>query len=312
MSVMQNAKRARVAHVSVGVAATAMLVASLVMSGGNGVLASGVSLPSHQIVLLRAVLGVAILAVMLLASRKPLQMMAHKREALMLAGAGAALGADWLFLFEAYEYAGVGMSTILCYCAPIIVMALSPLLFREKFTVQKTVGFVVVVAGAALVNVSAVQGGASAYGIACGLVSAVCFAAMMLLSKKVAHVAGVEKVFIELAAAALVVGVYSVAFKGTSFEIVSALSVADAVPIVLLGVSTALGNYLYLKAMGSLSAQSVAVLGYVEPLSAVAMGAVFLGETLLPVQMLGAGCIVFGAVLSELHGLPGRAKRARA
>ena len=64
--------------------------------------------------------------------------------------------------------------------------------------------------------------------------------------------------------------------------------------------------------MGSLSAQSVAVLGYEEPLSAVAMGALFLGETLLPVQMLGAACIVFGAVVSELHGLPRLGKRAKA
>lgn len=93
---------------------------------------------------------------MLFASRKPLQARTYKRDALMLAGAGVALGADWPFLFEAYNYAGVGVSTILCYCALIIVMALSPLLFGEIFTPTKIAGFVVVVAGAAFVNASAV------------------------------------------------------------------------------------------------------------------------------------------------------------
>ena len=301
MSVMQIAKSTITMPVSIETAATVVLVISLAMGGCNGILASGVSLPSYQIVLIRAMLGALILGALLVVSRRPLAALAHKGEALMLAGAGAALGLDWLFLFEAYAYAGVGLSTILCYCAPVIVMVLSPVVFREKFTAAKSVGFSVVVAGAVLVNASAVQGGVSAYGVTCGLASAVCFAAMMMLSKKVSHVYGIEKVFIEIAAAALVVLVYAVFCKGITFDIVFAVRRTDVLPLALLGVSTALSNYLYLKAMGALSAQSVAVLGYVEPLSAVALGALVLGETLTPLQLVGAACIIAGAVVSELH-----------
>lgn len=302
---MQATTKAGVFHGSIEAVATVMLIASLVMGGSNGILASAVSLPSYQIVLLRATIGAAILGIMLLASRKPLASFAYKGEFLMAAGAGVALGADWLFLFEAYDYAGVGMSTVLCYCAPIIVMALSPVVFGEKFTPAKTIGFAIVVAGALLVNGSALQGGSSPYGIACGLASAVCFAAMMMLSKKAVHIAGIEKVFIEIAAAAAMVGVYSLVIKGASFSLVLGIGASDIVPLALLGISTALANYLYLKSLSVLSAQSVSVLGYAEPLSAVLFGAVVLGESMLPIQMAGAGLIVLGALASELGSVSG-------
>jgi drug/metabolite transporter (DMT)-like permease len=180
-------------------------------------------------------------------------------------------------------------------------MALSPLVFRERFTTPKLVGFSVVVLGAVLINGSSLRGGAAPYGIACGLASAVCFAAMMMFSKKADHVAGLEKVFIEIASAAAMVGIYALAVKGVSLGAVLRIPSSDVLPIALLGISTALSNYLYLKALGAISAQNVAVLGYIEPLSAAALGAVFLGETMLPLQMAGASCIVLGAIISQLH-----------
>jgi hypothetical protein len=62
------------------------------IGGSNGILASAVSLPSYQIVLLRATIGAAILGIMLLASRKRLTSLAYKGELAMAAGAGAVLG----------------------------------------------------------------------------------------------------------------------------------------------------------------------------------------------------------------------------
>ena len=299
-------------HGSSTAVCTALLVTSLFMSGFNGILASDISLPSFQIVLLRAVIGAAILGAMLIAVHKPLEGPEHKREVVMLAGAGAALGADWLFLFEAYNYAGVGLSTILCYCAPIFVMALSPALFKERFTFVKTLGFLVVVAGAMLVNGAALSNGASAYGIVCGLASAACLATMMILNKKVTHVRGVEKVLVEIASAAAVVAVYTAMVKGVTISnIVASVLPSDVIPIVLIGMSTAFGNYLYLKGVDGLPVQSVAVLGYIEPLSAVMLSAALLGEALLPLQLAGGACIVCGALASEVLGAR-KLRKARA
>ena len=48
-----------------------------------------------------------------------------------------------------------------------------------------------------------------------------------------------------------------------------------------------------------MSVQSVAVLGYLEPFSAVVLSAVLLREDMSLLRLLGVGCILGGAMLAE-------------
>ena len=132
---------------------------SLVLFGSNGIVAGGIALPSSQIVLVRSFLGSVLLLVALTASlamghKRPDHATAHlatleyPKQACALAASGAALGIGWIFLFEAYRLVGVGVSTLAYYCGPVIVMALSPLLFSERLTHVKVAGFSCVVLGA--------------------------------------------------------------------------------------------------------------------------------------------------------------------
>ena len=78
------------------------------------------------------------------------------------------------------------------------------------------------------------------------------------------------------------------------------LSAGDWVPALMLGlVNTGLGCYLYFSAMVELPVQTVAICGYLEPLSAVVFSVLFLRESMTPLQVLGAACILGGAVLGE-------------
>ena len=52
--------------------------------------------------------------------------------------------------------------------------------------------------------------------------------------------------------------------------------------------------------MSSLPAQTVSVCGYLEPLSALIFSALFLHETLSPLQLLGAFLIIGGAAFGEV------------
>ena len=54
--------------------------------------------------------------------------------------------------------------------------------------------------------------------------------------------------------------------------------------------------------MGDLPVQRVAVFGYLEPLSAVVLSALVLGEAMGPVRILGAALIIGGAASCELLG----------
>ena len=65
-------------------------------------------------------------------------------------------------------------------------------------------------------------------------------------------------------------------------------------------INTGLGCFLYFSSINRLPAQSVAICGYIEPLSAVLLSVLFLNETMSPLQMAGAVLIIGGALYGEL------------
>ena len=73
------------------------------------------------------------------------------------------------------------------------------------------------------------------------------------------------------------------------------------VPILVLGiVNTGIGCYFYFSSIGKLPVRTVAVCGYLEPLSAVVFASLFLGERMTALQAVGAVLIIGGAMVGEL------------
>ena len=79
------------------------------------------------------------------------------------------------------------------------------------------------------------------------------------------------------------------------------IPVTGILPSLMLGlVNTGIGCYLYFSSITRLSAQTVAACDYVEPLSAVLLSAMVLGESMAPSQLFGAALVIVGAVSCEL------------
>ena len=76
----------------------------------------------------------------------------HKRDTLFILLSGIAMGTSWMFLYEAYQQIGVSLASLLYYCGPVIIMILSPVIFKERLTASKVAGFLVVLLGIVLVN----------------------------------------------------------------------------------------------------------------------------------------------------------------
>lgn len=176
-------------------------LAALLLFGSNGIIAAAIALPSSDIVLLRTFLGaLSLVAILAITQRHKLQAPSRPREAAALLLSGAALGASWIFLFRAYQTIGVGISSLLYYCGPIIVMALSPLIFGEKLTGGKIAGFIAVACGAFLIAAQGLGGNMSIAGIACGIASAFCYALMVIASKGAPHIEGLENSTLQVSA----------------------------------------------------------------------------------------------------------------
>lgn len=272
-------------------------ILALLLFGTNGIVASRIALSSYEIVLLRTMIGSLLLIALFLLNKGHFQFYRRKKDFLFLAISGMAMGISWMFLYEAYQQIGVSLSSLLYYCGPVIVMALSPLLFREKLTLPKIFGFALVLLGLVLVNGNIVGDTQSHWGILCGILSAVMYAFMVICNKKAVQITGMENATLQLTVSFLTVAVFVTAVKGIQVDATS----ADLPWILLLGlVNTGIGCYFFFSSINDLPVQTVAICGYLEPLSAVVFSVLLLKESMSLAQVIGAVLIIGGAVLGSI------------
>ena len=269
---------------------------ALLLFGSNGIVASLIHLSSYEIVLLRTLIGSLLLIAIFFIAREKLTFYKYKTQSVFLAVSGIAMGTSWIFLYEAYDEIGVSLASLAYYCGPVIVMMMSPFLFGEKLTKLKVCSFLVVLVGIFLVNGTAFENGVSVWGLACGLLSAVCYSLMVMFNKKAKDITGLENSMLQLFVAFLTVAIFVGIKQGYRMEI----DTQSIIPILVLGLlNTGIGCYFYFSSIGKLPVQTVAICGYLEPLSAVLFSAIFLKETMLPIQIIGAVLIIGGAMLGE-------------
>lgn len=277
-----------------------MYLASLFMFGLNGIVASFIMLSSYEIVFTRTLIGSLLLIIIFAMTKQKMNLFKNKKHGFYLITSGIAMGASWLFLYEAYNLIGVGIASLLYYCGPVFVMVLAPLLFHEKLTMAKIVGFLSVLLGMFFVNIQAFQDGKSFIGVLFGIMSALLFALMVILNKKAKSITGLENSMWQVLTSFLTVAV----FVGMKQGFIIHIDSVSILPILILGIfNTGLGCYFYFSSIGNLPVQTVAICGYLEPLSAVIFSVLFLHESMSRIQIMGAVLIIGGAAFGELYQL---------
>ncbi len=280
-------------------------LSALLLFGLNGIVASNIPLNSYEIVFLRTLIGGILLLILFLIGKGKFHLSTHKKDAAFIIFSGIAMGTSWMFLYEAYQQIGVSLASLLYYCGPVIVMILSPLLFKEKLTTPKTIGFLIVVVGIVLVNGNIIGNNSNVWGIFCGGMSAVLYFFMVTFNKQSKNITGMENSVIQLVVSFLTVAI----FMGLKQGFVMTIPSNTWIWIFILGiVNTGIGCYLYFSPLAKLPVQTVAVCGYLEPLSAVLFAAILLNEKMSFLQIVGAVCIIGGAMIGEL--LKGRTEKS--
>ena len=270
---------------------------ALLMFGMNGIVASYIALSSYEIVFTRTLIGSLLLIAIFALIRQRVHLFQNNKHTLCLIISGIAMGTSWMFLYEAYQTIGVSISSLAYYCGPVIVMILAPILFREKLTWAKVVGFLAVLVGMFCVNAQALNEVKTTWGLFCGIMSAVMYAFMVIFNKKAKSITGLENSMWQLLTSFLTVAV----FVGVKQGFVIHIDSANWIPILILGVfNTGIGCFFYFSSIGDLPVQTVAICGYLEPLSAVVFSVLFLRESMTIVQVIGSVLILGGAAFGDL------------
>ncbi|MCR4710697.1 MAG: DMT family transporter, partial [Clostridia bacterium] len=145
-----------------------------------------------------------------------------------------------------------------------------------------------------------------------GLAAAALYSAVVILNKKTPVADVYQKTIIELFAAGIVMIPYLLLTRKDGWVLIGNLTADAGTPgfsgcigivllVLIVGiVHTGIAYALYFAGMQGLKAQSVAVLSYLDPVSALLLAAVILGERLSLWGIVGAVLILGAALVSEL------------
>lgn len=256
-----------------------------------------INVSSGELALYRAVLATVLVGGFLLITKQKFSFGDVKKELLLLLLSGGAMGINWILLFEAYKYTTVSVATLSYYFAPVIVMAICPIIFKEKLTAKQIICFVMATAGLVLITGTAGGGSQDLLGIAFGLGAAMFYATVMLLNKFIKGVTGLHRTFIQFLSAIIVLLPY-VAF--TSGFNLGRLNSNGIIALLIVGiVHTGITYCMYFSALKELPGQKVAILSYIDPLVAVVVS-LCLNETMTVTQIIGGILILGFTLLSEI------------
>jgi uncharacterized membrane protein len=130
---------------------TVFFALSMLIFGTIGALVRLIPMPPGEIALVRGLVGVCFLIPILLAMRQPLTWKTTAKYAPRILLAGIALAGNWICLFEAFKSTTIALATISYYTAPVYVLLLSPVFFRERLTTGKIACVILTFAGMALI-----------------------------------------------------------------------------------------------------------------------------------------------------------------
>ena len=276
-----------------------MMVSSMLIFGTIGILRRYIPVPSAFLAFSRGIIGgLCILFFLRLKNRKE-QEKIQRLTLLELAVSGALIGINWILLFEAYNHTTVAVATLCYYMQPTIVMLLSPLIFQEQLTARKAACAAAAIIGMVLVSGvmdNSAQGG-SLRGVLLGLGAAVFYSAVVIMNNKITGIGAYPKTTVQLFAAGAVMIPYLLFTGGFSTE---SFTPAAVVLLLVVGVvHTGVAYVLYFRSMDGLRVQTVAILSYIDPVSALLFSAFLLQEPLSVMSVIGAVLIIGSAVFSE-------------
>lgn len=273
-----------------------MLMISMAVFGTLGPLVRNISVSSGELALYRAILAALLIVAFLFVTKQTIPFNEIKKEIPLLLLSGVAMGFNWILLFEAYKYTTISVATLSYYFAPVIVTAACPVLFKEKMSAKQWICFFMSTLGIVLItglgDLSA--GNNHLIGILFGLGAACLYASVILLNKFIKRVEGIHRTFLQFIAAILVLIPY-VGF--TSGMTLSNLNITGWRCLLIVGlVHTGVTYCMYFSSLKELPGQEAAILSYIDPLVAILVSVLILGESMTATQVIG-GVLILGFTL---------------
>lgn len=199
-----------------------------------------------------------------------------------------------LFLIDGYNYLSSGVATTIHFMYPVMTTLLMIAFYHEARKVSTLLAVCLAVVGVGVLSWQS-GGQTSIHGIVIELISACCYAFYLIRvnRSRVRHMDGMKLTFYVMGIGALIFG--AEALRQDEFQTITTTTQMSHL-LLLSVICTVVTNLCLVAAVKSIGSTMTAVLGALEPLTAVALGCIFLHEA-VTVQVIAGICLIIPSVV---------------
>lgn len=257
-----------------------------------------------SIMFYRFALATLIIAVLMLITRRSFKI--TRGELVTLTYLAFLSDGSALFLIDGYNYLSSGVATTIHFMYPVVTTIMMMVFYNEARKVSTLLAVLLAVVGVGVLSWQS-NGQTSLHGIVIELISACCYAFYLIRvnRSRVRNMDGMKLTFYVMGIGALIFG--AEALRQDEFQLIT--TGVQASHLLLLGiVCTVVTNLCLVMAVQRIGSTMTAVLGALEPLTAVALGCLLMGEAITLNVVLGI-CLIIPSVIIIIFT---RAKHASA
>lgn len=276
------------------------LIFAMTLFGTIGIFRRSITLSSESLAFFRGLIGTLFLLCYVTVKKIPVSYKEISKNLFLLVVSGMMIGLNWLLLFESYKYTSVATATLCYYLAPVFVIIASTFLFKEKLTFKNIVCILIAFIG--MIFVSGIfESGLSFFkeskGILYGISAAVLYASVVLCNKKITSINPFSKTIVQLASSTLVMLIY-ILFTG-KFTLSNINGTSLILTLIVGIVHTGIAYTLYFGSIEHLSAQTLSIYSYIDPVIAIVLSVLILQEGMTLFSIIGAILILSASAFNE-------------
>lgn len=243
-------------------------------------------------------IAAVMLAVMMLVQRRSFAL--TRRELLTLIPLGILMGTSSATLYISFNHMDVGIASTLLFVYPVMVAVIMAAFFREKVTAATVISILLSLAGISLLNKSGDGSPLSVLGVTLVMLSSLSYAIyIVVVNKSHLRLSSVKLTFYVLLFGLIPILGVTFATGGTLQMLITPRQWIYATQLALM--PTVLSLVLMVVAVHDIGSTPTAILGAIEPITAVAIGVVCFGEAFTP--RLAAGIVlILTAVMLIIGG----------
>ncbi len=243
---------------------------------------------TNSVIFYRYALATAIIAVMLAVQRKSLAV--TRRELMVLSTLSLLMVASSLTLFGSFNYMDAGIASTILFVYPVMVAVIMAVFFKERVTAVTVISITLALSGISLLYKGGDGATLSLVGVLFVVISSLTYAVyIVVVNKSSLHMSSLKLTFYVLLIGTLFIIIYS--FIGKDAQLQPLTTLHELFYATVLAVfPTVISLVLMVVAVHNVGSTPTAVMGALEPITAVCIGVFVFGEAFT--LRLGIGCML--------------------